>query len=274
MARVPQLKALALIPALALAAGALAACGGDEGGTAAGGVQLIAAGKLTTCTHLPYQPFQVKQGDKIVGFDVDLVDLVAKKLNVQQNIVDIAFENIESGEAMNSGQCDLAAAGMTITDERKQKFDFSNPYFEATQALLVKAGSPIKDFSNVAGKKIGVQSATTGAKYAQEHAKGAEIVTFDDLALEEQAVKNGTVDAGVNDNGVLYDFVKTNPDTAVSTEFKTNEFYGIGVKQGNSALVTAINDALKTSVTDGTYAQIYQKWFGKAPTWLPGNPTQ
>lgn len=274
MARVPQLKALALIPALALAAGALAACGGDSGGTAAGGVQLIAAGKLTTCTHLPYQPFQVKQGDKIVGFDVDLVDLVAKKLNVQQNIVDIAFENIESGEAMNSGQCDLAAAGMTITDKRKQKFDFSQPYFEATQALLVKSGSPIKDFSNVAGKKIGVQSATTGADYAKEHAKGAEIVTFDDLALEEQAVKNGTVDAGVNDNGVLYDFVKTNPDTAVATEFKTNEFYGIGVKQGNTALVTAINDTLKTAVSDGTYAQIYQKWFGKAPTWLPGSPTQ
>jgi polar amino acid transport system substrate-binding protein len=274
VARGPQLKALALIPALALAAAALTACGGDGGGTAAGGVQLIASGKLTTCTHLPYQPFQVKQGDKIVGFDVDLVDLVAKKLGVQQNIVDIAFENIESGEAMNSGQCDLAAAGMTITDKRKQKFDFSAPYFEATQALLVKSGSPIKDFSNVAGKKIGVQSATTGADYAKENAKGAEIVTFDDLALEEQAVKNGTVDAGVNDNGVLYDFVKTNPDTAVVKEFKTNEFYGIGVKQGNTALVTAINDALKASVTDGTYASIYQKWFGKAPTWLPGSATQ
>lgn len=274
MARGPQLKALALIPALALAAGMLAACGGDTGSTTApGGVQLIAAGKLTTCTHLPYQPFQVKQGDKIVGFDVDLVDLIAKKLGVTQDIVDIAFENIESGEAMNSGQCDLAAAGMTITDKRKAKFAFSDPYFEATQALLVKAGSPIKDFSNVAGKKIGVQSATTGADYAKEHAKGAEIVTFDDLALEEQAVKNGTVDAGVNDNGVLYDFVKTNPDTAVATEFKTNEFYGIGIKQGNTALVTASNEALKASVADGTYAQIYQKWFGKAPTWLPGSPT-
>ena len=84
MARGSQLKALALMPAFALAAGALAACGGDSGGTAAGGVQLIAAGKLTSCTHLPYQPFQVKQGDKIVGFDVDLVDLVAKKLSVTQ----------------------------------------------------------------------------------------------------------------------------------------------------------------------------------------------
>jgi polar amino acid transport system substrate-binding protein len=267
VSRGTRLKALALLPALAL----LAACGSD-GGTAAGGVPLIQAGQLTTCTHLPYQPFQVKQGDKIVGFDVDLVDLVAKKLGVSQNIVDIAFENIESGESMNTGQCDLAAAGMTITDKRKQKFDFSEPYFEATQALLVKAGSPIKDLSNVAGKKIAVQSATTGADYAKEHAAGAEIVTFDDLALEEQAVKSGSVDAGVNDNGVLYDFVKSNPDTQVSVEFKTNEFYGIGVKQGNTQLLTVINDVLKAAAQDGTYAQIYQKWFGKAPTWLPGGP--
>ena len=271
MARGPKLKVLALLPAVALAL-VVAGCGSGSG-TSAGGVPLVKQGQLTTCTHLPYQPFQVKQGDKIVGFDVDLVDLIAKKLAVTQNIVDIAFENIESGESMNSGQCDLAAAGMTITDKRKVKFDFSDPYFEATQALLVKKGSAIKDFSNVAGKKIGVQSATTGADYAQANAKGAEIVTFDDLALEEQAVKNGTVDAGVNDNGVLYDFVKTNPDTEVSVEFKTNEFYGIGVKQGSTQLLTTINDVLKASVQDGSYAQIYQKWFGKAPTWLPGGPT-
>jgi len=270
---VARFKALALIPALALAAGALSACGEEGGqGTAAGGVQLVASGKLTTCTHLPYQPFQVKQGDKIVGFDVDLVDLVAKKLGVEQSIVDIAFENIESGEAMNTGQCDLAAAGMTINDKRKAKFAFSDPYFEASQALLVKTGSPIKDLSNVAGKKIGVQSATTGADYAKEKAAGAEIVTFDDLALLEQAVKSGQIDAGVNDNGVLYDFVKTNPDTTVVTEFKTNEFYGIGMKTGNTALLTQVNEVLKASVTDGSYAQIYQKWFGKAPTWQPGSP--
>jgi polar amino acid transport system substrate-binding protein len=115
-----------------------------------------------------------------------------------------------------------------------------------------------------------VQSATTGADYAAANAKGAEIVTFDDLALLEQAVKNGTVDAGVNDNGVLYDFVKTNPDTEVSTEFKTDEFYGIGVKAGSTQLLTTINDVLKASAADGSYAKIYEKWFGKAPIWQPG----
>jgi polar amino acid transport system substrate-binding protein len=265
VARRTKLGAIALLPVLAMAA---AACSSD-GGTTADGVQLVQSGQLTTCTHLPYQPFQVKEGDKIVGFDVDLVDLVAKKLGVTQNVVDIAFESIESGEAMNIGTCDVAAAGMTITDERKQKFDFSDPYFEATQALLVKKGSGIDSFEKLAGKKIGVQASTTGADYAEANAKGAEIVTFDDLAILEQNVKTGAVDAGINDNGVLYDFIKTNPDLEVSTEFKTNELYGIGVKKGNTALLAKVNEALKESVKDGSYAKIYEKWFGKAPNWLP-----
>ena len=268
MARRTKRKALALLPALALTIAAVTACG-EGGGTAAGGVQLVQAGQLTVCTHLPYQPFQVKEGDKIVGFDVDIVDLVAKKLGATQNVVDIAFESIESGEPMNTGQCDLAAAGMTITDERKEKFDFSEPYFEATQALLVKKGSGIDGFDKLAGKKLGVQSGTTGADYAAANAKGAEIVTFDDLAILEQNVKTGAVDAGINDNGVLYDFIKTNPELEVSKEFKTDELYGFGVRKGNTALLDQINDAIKQSVKDNSYAQIYQKWFSKAPTWLP-----
>ncbi|KAA2263485.1 transporter substrate-binding domain-containing protein [Solihabitans fulvus] len=265
-----MLKVLALLPAVVLATG-LTACGSSGGGTAAGGVSLVKQGQLTTCTHLPYQPFQVKQGDQVVGFDVDLIDLVAKKLGVKQNIVDIAFENIQSGESMNAGTCDVAAAGMTITDNRKTKFDFSDPYFDATQVLLVKKGSDIKSLDQLNGKTLGVQSATTGADYAQANAKGAKIVTFDDLALEETAVKSGQIDAGINDNGVLYDYVKANPDTEVGAEFKTNEQYGFGVKKGNSALVSAINDAIKESVKSGDYAKIYQKWFGKAPTWQPGD---
>lgn len=271
VARNTRSRALALLPVAALAT-ALTACGSSGGGTTSSGVNLVKQGQLTVCTHLPYQPFQVKQGDKIVGFDVDVIDLVAKKLGVTQNIVDIAFETIESGESLNNGTCDLAAAAMTITDKRKQKFDFSDPYFNASQALLVKKDSGIKDLGQLNGKKLGVQSATTGADFAQANAKGAQIVTFDDLALEEQAVKTGQIDAGINDNGVLYDFAKANPDTDVTAEFNTNEQYGFGIKQGNSQLVKTVNDVLKESVSDGDYAKIYQKWFNKAPTWQPGQP--
>ncbi|MGH3325824.1 MAG: ABC transporter substrate-binding protein [Streptomyces sp.] len=127
--------------AVALAA---TACGGDTGESAAPpavpGVKLGTPGKLKVCTNLPYEPFQFKQGDKIVGFDVDLMDLVAEKLGVTQEIVEIDFDSIKGGTALNANRCDVAAAGMTITDERKQNLDFSSPYFDEVIALMAAKG--------------------------------------------------------------------------------------------------------------------------------------
>ncbi|OEU96656.1 ABC transporter substrate-binding protein [Streptomyces oceani] len=228
-------------------------------------VSLVEPGKLTTCTHLPYEPFQVKKDDEIVGFDVDIVDLVAKSLDVEQKIVDTPFEGIQSGEDLNANKCDLAAAGMTITDTRKKNLDFSDPYFDATQALLVKKGKKYDSFEDLKGKKLGVQQATTGATYAKENAKGVELVQFEDLALLLTAVKTGQVDAAINDNGVLFDYVKQNDKTEVTTEMDTGEHYGIGVRKGNDALRKEINSVLKKSKKDGSYDKIYKKWFGKAP---------
>jgi polar amino acid transport system substrate-binding protein len=116
-----------------------AACGEDDdgGGGADSGVDLVNSGQLTTCTHLPYRPFQFEQGGEIVGFDVDMIDLVAKRLGVEQAIIDTPFEGIQSGEDLNARKCDIAAAAMTITPEREEKIAFSDPYFDANQALLV-----------------------------------------------------------------------------------------------------------------------------------------
>src|SRR5437764_1410538 len=93
---------------------AAAACGRGSDGATVQGAKLVAKGALTTCTHLPYPPFQSEQGGKVVGFDVDLIDLVAKKLGFKQKIVDTPFETIKTGSARNAGKCDVAAAGMTI----------------------------------------------------------------------------------------------------------------------------------------------------------------
>jgi polar amino acid transport system substrate-binding protein len=268
---VPGPRRLALA-ALAGAALALAGCGGGDDTTAGGGtstgaaqVELVSDGKLTTCTHLPYEPFQFEREGEIVGFDVQLVDLVAKDLGVEQAIVDTPFETIQSGEDLNAGKCDLAAAGMTITDVRKQNLDFSDPYFEATQALITKKGSGIASLDALQGKKLAVQSGTTGEEYATKNAKGAELVQFEDLGLLLAAVKTGQVDAGINDNGVVYDFAKKNPDTEVTTEFDTGEQYGIGVRKGNTALLEKINAVLAKSRQDGSYDKIYQTWFGTNP---------
>src|ERR687893_490411 len=164
------------LPLAVLLAGSLAVarCGGDDGGGggAEGGggpdVDLVDDGTLTTCTHLPYRPFQFEQDGKIVGFDVDMIDLVAKELGVTQAIVDTPFEGIQSGEDLNARKCDIAAAAMTITPEREEKIAFSAPYFDADQALLTKKGSGIDSLENAAGKMLGVQSGTTGKAYATE----------------------------------------------------------------------------------------------------------
>ncbi|WP_308258105.1 basic amino acid ABC transporter substrate-binding protein [Pseudonocardia lacus] len=265
----PRSRTLTSAVALAATAVVLAGCGNSpdsgQAPAAEGGVQLVADGKLTTCTHLPYEPFQFNEGGTIVGFDVELVDLVATKLGVTQEIVDTPFEGIQSGEDLNIGKCDVAAAAMTITETRKQNFDFSEPYFDATQALLVKGDAGITGAEQLAGKKVGVQNSTTGQEWAQSNLPNSELVVFEDLGLLTTAAQTGQVDAAINDNGPLLDFAKKNPEMAVTAEFDTGEQYGIGVKKGNTAVLEAVNEALATARSDGTYDKIYEKWFGKAP---------
>jgi polar amino acid transport system substrate-binding protein len=244
--------------------------GGSGSKTAAGGVELVKGGQLTTCTHLPYPPFQSEIDGKVQGFDVSLIDLVAKDLGVKQEILDQPFENFKTGGSLNSGQCDLAAAGMTITEERKKNVDFSDPYFDATQAMLVKAGKPYKSLDDLKGKKVGVQAATTGRDYAKkfEKEKGLQIVEFEDLAAEQQALANGQVEAAINDLPVWTEYLKSNPGGfQVSAEFDTGEQYGFSVKKdGNPELLKKINEALAKAKQDGTYDTIYEKWIGKRPS--------
>ena len=253
--------------ALAAAALALGGCGGDdEGGTAQSGVDLVNEGQLTTCTHLPYRPFQFEQDGKIVGFDVDIVDLVAKRLGVRQDIVDTPFEGIQSGEDLNARKCDIAAAAMTITPERQQKIDFSDPYFDANQALLVEKGSGIKSLADLRGQTLGVQSGTTGKMYAEENAQGVELKDYEDLALELSAVKSGQIPAAINDIPVLLDYAKQNPELEVSATFETGEQYGLGMKKGTSQeLRTVVNEVIAKARSDGTYDRLYEKWFGTRP---------
>ncbi len=254
------------IAALSLLVLGLAGCGSSTT-TTADGVNVIKKGKLTVCTQLPYQPFEFRQDNEVVGFDISMMDLVAKKLGLEVAIVQTPFEGIQSGQALNTGQCDIAAAGMTITDPRKKVIDFSDPYFDATQALLVKTGTGHDSLESLAGKRIAVQQGTTGEIYAKENApKDAKIQVFEDLGLLTTAVKTGQVDAAVQDNGPLFDFVKKNPDTQVTAEFDTGEEYGFGIKKGgNDKLLSTTNDVISKAKSDGTYDSLYKQWFGAAP---------
>lgn len=251
---------------IAAVALALSACAKDDtGSTTDSGIDLVEdENTLTVCTHLPYEPFEFTEGGEVVGFDIDVLKIAAEAEGLDTKVVDIPWETIVSGEALNTGQCDVATGAMTITPERQDVMDFTDPYFEATQALIAKTGSGIKDLSELGGKRIAVQEGTTGEDYVKENApEGAEVVSYEDSVLMMQAVKTGKADAGVNDNGLLYNFVNQNPDVEVVTEFKTGEEYGFSVKKGgNDELLSAINDAIADK---DEYDAVYEKWFGETP---------
>ncbi len=147
------------LAALALTA---TACGGDEGATVQG-VKLIEKGALTSCTHLPYPPFQSEdqKTGKVVGFDVDIIDLVAKRLGVTQKVVDTPFETMRTGAALNAGKCDIQMGGMTIKPDRVKFMDVSDPYFDATQSLMAKKGAGVASLDDVEAKdlKLGSRAA-------------------------------------------------------------------------------------------------------------------
>ena len=215
------------------------------------------------CTNPPYEPFEFSDASgNIVGLDIDIVGEVAKDLGVSLSTTVTPFEGIQSGANLDTGTCDVVASGITITADRKAKIDFSDPYFNADQGLLVPDGSNLKDVASLKGKNVAVQQATTGETWAKDN--GLDAVTFEDLGLQIQALKTGQVDAVVNDIAVLGPFVSQG--FKVAANFSTGEQYGLGVKKGNTALVTAINKTLARIHADGTYDAIYKTRIGTAPT--------
>ncbi|UZN04761.1 ABC transporter substrate-binding protein [Cellulomonas sp. S1-8] len=254
-----------LLGTLAAALLATTACTSGSGDAATAGgdeLALVNAGSLTVCTNPPYEPFEFEDdnGD-VVGLDIDLAQEVADDLGVELRTVVTPFDSIQSGASLNTDACDLVASGLTITDERAEKFDFSAPYFDADQGLLVAEDSGLDDVESLAGAKVAVQMATTGETWAQE--QDLTTVQFEDLGLQVQALRTGQVDAVINDIAVLGPFVAQGFE--VATTFPTGEQYGLGVRQGNAALLDAVNATLARIAQDGTYDAIYTTRIGTAP---------
>jgi polar amino acid transport system substrate-binding protein len=251
-----------------LAASTLSACTQESG--EAEGIEIVHEGHLTICTHLPYPPFQSTNDDgEVVGFDVDLLDLLADDLGVERttdDIVNIAWEQVISGAVFDAKRCDVGMGAMTITDDRAEDLTISDPYFEATQAMLVRTDEPYTSLEELEGERVGVQTDTTGQIYAQdlEEEMGYEVVKYDDLALQLTALKAGNIAAAINDNSPLEDFVEKNDDTEVSAQFETGEVYGFAFKKDDEnaeKLAERFNELLAEAFEDGTYGEIYQRWF-------------
>ena len=262
----PARAAAAVLSSVALLA-TLSGCGGSASGTDADAltdVSLVFDGALTVCTDIPYEPFEYEENGKPTGFDIDLVRKVADGLDADLDVIDVSFDDITSGNSLNNDACDLAISAMTITGERARVLDFSSPYFDAKQALITPKGSGLDELSELAGKRVGVQKETTGETYLSDFApETTQVTTYDDAAGLQAALGAGELDAAMLDNTVSGQFVADNPRLKLSREFDTGEQYGMAVKKdGNIPLLRSINSTLAELREDGSYDEIFAKYFG------------
>lgn len=245
--------------ALAATALILTACG-STGAVTESGVTLINEGKLTVCTNPPYAPFEYEENGKIVGLDADIAAQIASVLGVEAEMYTTSFEGIQSGVALSSGQCDIALSGLTITDERKSVMNFTDSYVDDNLAILVPAGSAISGEADLNGKKIGVQQATSGEKYAKD--AGAETVQYEDNGLLLQAVQTGQVEAVVGNITVLSEMLTSDESLKVAQEIETGEKIAAAVATENTALLDSANATLQKMEEDGSLASLREKYLG------------
>jgi polar amino acid transport system substrate-binding protein len=226
---------------------------------------------LVVGSSATYPPFAYETPAKqIVGFDVDVIQAVAAKAGLTVRIVNTPFTGVFA--ALNNGDLDLIISGVTITDRRRQSYDFTAPYFEARQLIAVPASSPVRGLQALTGKKVGVVTGSTADDVASRTfgKTSPNIRRFDTTPLIIAELVAGGVDAAIGDNGVIAYRVQEHKSLkTVSDPGFPKEYFGIVVKQGNTALRDRLNGGLAAIVADGTYARIYRTWFKTDPPVLP-----
>lgn len=228
---------------------------------------LVTDGTLTACSDVPYAPFEVEDSSTesgYSGFDIEIIDALAKKLGLTLKVVDVDFNALQSGAVLAAGQCDMGASAITITDERKANIDFTDPYYDSLQSLLVRADSGITDLAGTAGKNIGVQAGTTGKTYAEENAPSdAKLIDYPSDGELWPAIQAGQIDAILQDLPVNKEHEKADSNYKIVATFQTDEQYGFALaKDKNPALLAALNEQLAAIKADGTYDKIYNSYFG------------
>ena len=199
----------------------------------------------------------------VQGFDVDIAKAITKKIlgdNGKTEFVEVTSKT--RIPLLKNGNIDAIIATMTITDERKKQVDFSDVYFDAGQALLVKKGSQIKsvDVLNASTTVLAVNGSTSAANIRQ-HAPDAKILELENYAEAFTALQSGQGDAMTTDNAILLGIADENPEYELVGGTFTNEPYGIAINKGQENFLKAVNQALEEMHADGTYDKIYQKWF-------------
>ena len=227
--------------------------------TAAAELTTVEAGKLTMATNAAFPPYEMTtDAGAFEGIDIDTAQAIADKLGLELQIDDMDFD--AALLSVQQGKADIAMAGVTVTDERKNVMDFSDSYATGIQSIIVPEGSDIASPDDLAGKMIGTQRGTTGYIYCSDDFGDDAVVAYDDGLTAVQALNNGQVDAVVIDNAPAKEFVAANPGLVLLDTSYAEEDYAIGMAKGNTALEDAVNAALEELKADGTLQSIVDKY--------------
>jgi polar amino acid transport system substrate-binding protein len=215
---------------------------------------------LVMGTNAEFPPFEYVEGDDVVGVDVDIAQEIVKDLGRTLSIENMVFDSIIP--ALVSGQVDVGIAAMTVKEERLLSVDFSEPYYNARQACIIKKGGSVSDEETLSGKSIGVQNGTTGDYAAEEYTENvARYVKALDAVLD---LAGGKLDAVIVDEPVAQNILTAlaNPDLVLLEGITfEDEFYAVAIAKGHPELVEAINATIARIQADGTLDAIIEKYF-------------
>ena len=224
-----------------------------------------AAEKYTVASDCTWPPMELLDDQKQpTGYSVDYIKEAAKAAGIDVNVQNVAWDGIFGGVA--TGKCDIVASSTTITPERQKQFDFTVPYYEVEQAVILPAGKSIQSLADLKGKKVGGQIGTTGIFVMRKADTGATLREYDDVGLAIQDLVGGRIDAVICDDPVAMYYVNKKPDTAgkLNLSFKTGdkEYYGFTVRKGRKDLVDKLNKGIKAVKDSGKEAELISKWMG------------
>ncbi len=214
-------------------------------------------------TDTPFPPFEIGRPPDISGYDIEVMNAIAEDLGLEVEYTDTGFGTIFRDTA--TGQFDTAAAASTITPARQKVVNFTDPYYEAQQALLVPEGSDITSTADLSGLIVGTQDGTTGETYANDETDASEVRGFPEGPNAISALTTGQVDAVIIDQPVAADAVEKTGGVQIAEEIATSELYGFAVAPDNSSLLDGMNAALVKIKEDGTLAELYEKYFATEP---------
>lgn len=258
-------KALFALLAVGVISLVVAACGGggNSDSTAATDEAETGGAPLSVGSDIPYPPFEQGKPGNYTGFDVELLEAIGASIGRPVEFEDTSFDTIFLDLAQ--GKFDVVASAATITEEREETVDFTNPYYLSEQALLIKEGGEIDSVEAMAGATIGVQQGTTGQEFVEEKTEAGELRKYPQGPDAVNALENGTVEAVVIDIPVAENAVEATSGLEIAAAIPTEEEYGFAVKQGEAELLEELNEGLAAVIADGTYAQLYEKYFKHTP---------